>query len=60
MTDEVTHLQTLPNLAHTMQPDPLVDHRDRDASPSAATVSDVRRPLPDARERGANRAKVII
>jgi flavin-dependent dehydrogenase len=60
MTDEVTHLQTLPNLAHTRQPDPLVDHRDRDASPSAATVADVRRPLPDARERGANRAKVIV
>ena len=60
MTDEVTHLQTLPDLAHIRQPDPLVDHRDRDTSPSAATVSDVRRPLPDARERGANRAKVIV
>lgn len=59
MTDEVTHLQTLPNSAHAVQPDRLVDHPYRDASRSAA-AADVRPPLPDARERGGNRAKVIV
>ena len=60
MTDEVNHLQTRPDLAHTMQADSRVDHHDRDASPSATTAAGLRRSLPDSRERGADHAKVII
>jgi hypothetical protein len=60
MTDEVNHLQTRSDLAHTMEPDSRVDHHDRDASPSATAAAGLRRSFPDSRERGADHAEVII
>ena len=59
MTDEVTHVQARSNLAPATEPASRVDHRDRAASASARAAGR-RGALPDAGERGANRAKVIV